>query len=124
MLVLAIAPASSYISSLRALFLPQKALAHEEAAALDIESLSNMHCTALQCTHTNFLKRFQPVVWLKNSVHQEPKSALQLLGTTVGKEVLLANPKTGRKATIKTKTFIRRPSWADNGFSALEEGLF
>ena len=120
LLVLVLDPTEAYISGLRALFLPQRALAREEVVALDLEL--NWQCTAHTCTHTTFLRRFQPIVWLRNTVQPEPKTGLELLGASVGSETLVVNSKSGRKATIKTKK--HRPSWHDNGFSAMEAGLF
>lgn len=122
LLILVLDPTEAFISGLRALFLPQRALTREEVVALDLEI--NLHCTAHTCTHTTFAKRFQPIVWLRNQVNHEPKSGLELLSATVGNEVLVVNSKTGRKATIKTRNPIRHPLRHDNGWSAMEAGLF
>lgn len=121
-LFLAILPCTqAYISGLRALFLPCKTLDRSEAEALDLP------LGDLPLGDGPFHSRGRRTpIWLPSGAAppaDEPKSALAMLGTQVGTEAMITS-RSGHVASIKTRKVVRQKKYWNNGFAALEDGLF
>ena len=121
-LFLAILPCTqAYISGLRALFLPCKTLDRSEAEAL------HLPLGDLPLGDGPFHSRGRRTpIWLPSGAAppaDEPKSALAMLGTQVGTEAMITS-RSGHVASIKTRKVVRQKKYWNNGFAALEDGLF
>ena len=120
-LFLAILPCTqAYISGLRALFLPCKTLDRSEAEALDLPlgdlplggplpftRQKDPHLAPIRCS----------------AACGRAEECVAMLGTQVGTEAMITS-RSGHVASIKTRKVVRQKKYWNNGFAALEDGLF
>ena len=99
---------SSWMSQGRALFTPARALSAESCRS----------CTWHECETNGW--QFLPRILATTEAAAAPTSSLAMLGESVGKEIFLANARTGKKASLRKAA---QPKVMD-AFDAMDAGYF